>query len=211
MKLQSILAIAVVSLTVVKFLGNDVAWASSSSVVVTNAYVYTNAPKCCTTTGLGPGGDDYGFSYLASGNNGDPSISAAAQTYKDIYGNHQSGGGFADLIYFYRVTGGTPGVYVPITLTGSVSATDQIDGSSRAILDWSNGGVNIKYTGSGQVRVDGAAYDGQSYPASSDVKTTYEVLAGAQLDIYMQVYVDAVTGGYDLLSHSYASADPVLT
>jgi hypothetical protein len=180
------------------------------TVVVEDASVTSNIPVCCTTTGLTSAAEN-GFTWSASGNNGNPSITAFGNTYIGANGNDTGGGGFATLNYFYEITGGKAGVYVPLEITGEVSAGGAIDSTSEASINYANGGVDTKNFGPGVIEAIGQILPTESFPETLDLDTTYDVLSGVQLEITMFVTVAASTGGHNLSSDSFAMADPTLS
>jgi hypothetical protein len=195
------LAIVIAATTI--FLSGN---AGAVSITVDDASVYTLS---CCTYGLGTE-SGIGFSETASGNNGNPSLTATANNYTQnnvIY----SGSGSATLNYFYMVVGPTTNAYVPVTITGSVSASGTVNSTSQASINYANGGINTKNYGTGEITANGYVLSGSyNLPGSANLSATYDVVPNQQLEITLFVDVNAVIDG-KLGTSSFAEADPGLS
>ena len=181
--------------------------ANAASITVDDASFYTLGSNYA----LGSVGTT-GFSVTAAGNNGNPSITAIARTY-ETNNVEYAGSGFATLNYFYIVAG-PANVYVPVTITGTLSASGSGDSTSQATLSYYNGGINTENYDPGEITVNGYVYPGPpptNLPGNENVKETFDVLSNQQLEISLFVDVNAVTGGQNINSISTASVDPTLT
>jgi hypothetical protein len=157
-------------------------------------------------------GSTSGFTYMYS-LGADPSLSATAGTFAvPPNPDTQAGSGFVTLNYYYAVVGGVAGTYVPVTITGSVTASaGGVDGESQASINYANGGVNTENYGAGEIVTNGFS---SGAGGSAVLNTTYDVLSDPTAALVITLYVDvnAATGGQALgTSSASAGADPVIT
>ena len=208
------LAAAVAALSVIAGGAAHAGLASPYPIVpVAEAAVYTfdstdvpDAP-CAAGCQLGSGGmlagGSGGFGYTASGNGGDPSISATGtggyiSPGPGVIGNGiQPNGGAVELSYYYSVSG-PANTYVPVTITGNLSTSASGAYASIAYVRYGNGGFDTLGAGVGSLVIETNQQDPSlANPVNAVLNTNYEVLTNTQLkiDLYASALVVARAGG----------------
>jgi hypothetical protein len=158
-----------------------------------------------------------GFAYQYSLTT-DPSVGANAQTYViPPNPDKTAGSGDITLNYFYAVVGPAmaAGTYVPVTITGSVTANaGGVAGESQASINYYNGGVNVENWGAGVLTVNGYS---PGTNGAATLNTTYDAISSVvgaltPLEITLYVDVNAATGGMAQgESSASAGADPIIS
>jgi hypothetical protein len=183
-------------------------------ITLANAYVYTEEPSCCVSEPVGTfSGTGYSVTSAASGT--EISITASTYIYQNANLMYVGNAGFSDFVYYYAVLGPAD-TYLPVTITGSISAGGTLDATSQATLNWANGGTDTENYGAGAVSKTGSvcsacepAYD---LPVVNyAVSQTYDVLSNTQLAIYLYVLPQVSSGGQQLSATAFATIDPMLT